>query len=102
MDDFERKVMEAAVASGFKRFGDRLVSADEGSSGEATRSVMNLALAIREIVGEECVKKVDEMVDWPLEQHPCATITDSPQYLAGIRRGLVNATNAIRALTKGE
>jgi hypothetical protein len=51
---------------------------------------------------ELCARKCDEMVDWPLEQHPAATITDNPSYLIGIRRGLVNATNAIRAIPQAE
>lgn len=46
---------------------------------------------------ERCAKVCDEMVDWPLAKHPCATI-NSNEYLIGIRRGLVNATNSIRAL----
>lgn len=52
----------------------------------------------QEQMRERCAKEVDAMVDWPLERHPAATITDSYVYLLGIRRGLVNATNSIRAL----
>lgn len=46
---------------------------------------------------EQDASVCDEMTDWPLDKHPAATI-DSNEYLIGIQRGLINATNAIRAL----
>jgi len=48
---------------------------------------------------EACAKVCDEMADWPLERHPATTLK-SFDYQTGIVRGLVNATNAIRARSK--
>ncbi len=48
---------------------------------------------------EQAAKACDGMVDWPLEKHPAATAS-GPLYVLGIHRGLVNATNAIRALAE--
>ena len=87
-----RQVIESA---------ERAATAIESLSERAERAEAERTAAVAETI-ERCAKVCDDMVDWPLENHPAATIT-KPQhratiYLAGIRRGLVNATNAIRAL----
>jgi hypothetical protein len=46
---------------------------------------------------EACAKLCDEMVDWPLTRIPSANPNGSSEYQLGIERGLITATNAIRA-----
>ena len=48
---------------------------------------------------EACAKLCDEMADWPFERHASTTV-DTHDYQIGIVRGLINATNAIRARSK--
>jgi hypothetical protein len=57
----------------------------------------NRDLALVRAALEAAIRACDEMIDWPLDKIPGATI-DSNQYHIGIGRGLVNATWAIRKL----